>query len=347
MAVIKQLFDNTINDKIYPVTHINAVLDNNGNNIADLLAGAGSLVVNFTFDDGEEAFTADQTQSAILDAYESGKVVFGKILPSDPSSMLSPGQIFQLSRIEAHEGGYIFFSHLSELDISANLSCDWGDIYYYPSQTALAPTSSPSFVGSPTAPTPLASSNNNSIATTAFVKNALENVQVTIDATLDDASENPVQNKVISSRIANIEKVTAESLNDLEERKIDAAQAASVATTTATTVATNVATAIVDTKADKVVRVDKTSDPATAFTIDANKIYDFGERVSLEISLATYSGNGEPMWTFIFVSGTTPTSLDIPATWEILNGSLDVESGYTYEFNIQGNLCAYGKFKTT
>ena len=122
-----------------------------------------------------------------------------------------------------------------------------------------------------------------------------------------------------------------------------ASEAASVATTTATTVATTIASG----KADKVLRVDKTSDPATAFVLDANKVYDFGERVSLEISLATYSGDDVPIYAFTFVSAATATSLDIPATWEILGGTLEIESGYTYEFNIQGNLCAYGKFKTT
>lgn len=126
-----------------------------------------------------------------------------------------------------------------------------------------------------------------------------------------------------------------------------ATEAASVATTTATTVATNVATTIAGGKADKVVRVDKTSDPATSFTIDANKVYDFGERVSLEISLAAYAGDDVPIWAFTFVSAETATSLDIPATWEILNGSLDIEAGFTYEFNISNGLCAYGKFKTT
>lgn len=122
-----------------------------------------------------------------------------------------------------------------------------------------------------------------------------------------------------------------------------AAQAASVATTTATTVATTIAGG----KADKVVRVDKTTDPATAFVLDAGKVYDFGERLSLEISLADYTGDDVPIYAFTFESGSTQTSLDVPATWEILGGTLEIEAGFTYEFNIQGNLCAYGKFKTT
>ena len=126
-----------------------------------------------------------------------------------------------------------------------------------------------------------------------------------------------------------------------------AAASASEAASVATTTATNVATAIAGGKADKVVRVDKTTDPVTAFTIDANKVYDFGERLSLEVSLATYSGDDVPIWSFTFVSAETATSLDIPGNWEILGGTLEIEAGYTYEFNVSNNLCAYGKFKTT
>ena len=126
-----------------------------------------------------------------------------------------------------------------------------------------------------------------------------------------------------------------------------AAASASEAASVATTVATNVATTIAGGKADKVVRVDKTTDPATAFVIDANKVYDFGERVSLEISLAAYAGDDVQIYAFTFESGATATSLDIPSSWEILGGTLEIEAGFTYEFNIQGNLCAYGKFTTT
>lgn len=153
------------------------------------------------------------------------------------------------------------------------------------------------------------------------------------------------QQAVASADAAHSSEVSASS--SASAAASSAAQAASVATTTATTVATNVATTIAGGKADKVVRVDKTSDPSTAFVIDANKVYDFGERVSLEVSLAAYSGDDVPIWAFTFASGSTPTSLDIPATWEILGGTLEIEAGFTYEFNISNNLCCYGKFKTT
>lgn len=139
----------------------------------------------------------------------------------------------------------------------------------------------------------------------------------------------------------------AASAEDAANSATAAAASASEAASVATTVATNVATTIAGGKADKVVRVDKTSDPATAFVLDANKVYDFGERATLEISLATYSGSDVPIWAFTFESGSTATSLDIPATWEILNGSLDIEAGFTYEFNISNGLCCYGKFTTT
>lgn len=227
MAVIKQLFDNTINDKIYPVTHINAVLDDNGNNISDLLigGGGGSFVVNFTFDEDERAFRADQTQSAIYDAYQSGQSVLG--YASGGEEYVYGGQILYLECIR--NGDCISFTTIDGPG-SYKLYADWGDTYYYDSSTSLvtysqlnqkANIASPSFTGTPTAPTAAASSNGTQIATTAFVKNALNNVHIDVDTVLDDASTNPVQNKVIASKITTIERVTAESLNDLEDRKID------------------------------------------------------------------------------------------------------------------------------
>ena len=160
-----------------------------------------------------------------------------------------------------------------------------------------------------------------------------------------DNAATAARQAVASADAAHSSEVSASS--SASAAASSAAQAASVATTTATTVATNVATTIAGGKADKVLRVDKTTDPATAFVLDANKVYDFGERVSLEVSLAAYTGDDVPIWSFTFVSAETATSLDIPATWEVLNGSLEIEAGFTYEFNIQGNLCAYGKFATT
>jgi len=44
--------------------------------------------------------------------------------------------------------------------------------HVHPTDTSRAPLASPAFTGTPTAPTPEASSNDTSIATTAFVYNA-------------------------------------------------------------------------------------------------------------------------------------------------------------------------------
>ena len=156
----------------------------------------------------------------------------------------------------------------------------------------------------------------------------------------DDAAT-VAQQAAASADAAHSSEVSASS--SASAAASSAAQAASVATTTATTVATTIASG----KADKVLRVDKTTDHATAYVLDANKVYDFGERTSLEISLAAYAGDDVPIYAFTFVSGATPTSLDIPATWEILGGTLEIEAGFTYEFNISNGLCAYGKFTTT
>ena len=100
-------------------------------------------------------------------------------------------------------------------------------------------------------------------------------------------------------------------------------------------------------KVDKLYKIDLSQDSDTSFVIDPGKLYDFGERATLDISLSAYSENDIPIYSFTFVSGSTPTNLSVPSTWEIINGELIVESGYTYEFNVQGNLCVYGKFTTT
>lgn len=140
----------------------------------------------------------------------------------------------------------------------------------------------------------------------------------------------------------------ASSASSAASSASSAASSATAASGSATASAASATEAaqVLSSKADKIVKVDKTTDPATSFTIDAGKVYDFGERATLEISLAAYAGDDVPIWAFTFESGSTPTSLDIPASWEILNGTLEIESGYTYEFNVSNGLCAYGKFKT-
>ena len=60
---------------------------------------------------------------------------------------------------------------------------------------------SPEFTGVPTAPTAPPDTNTTQIATTAFVKKAVDSKTIEVDNALSTTSENPVQNKVIKSAL--------------------------------------------------------------------------------------------------------------------------------------------------
>ena len=62
-----------------------------------------------------------------------------------------------------------------------------------------APLASPALTGTPTAPTAAAGTNTTQLATTAFVKTAVDNAKITVDSALSASSTNPVQNKVINA----------------------------------------------------------------------------------------------------------------------------------------------------
>ena len=65
-----------------------------------------------------------------------------------------------------------------------------------------APLASPALTGTPTAPTAAAGTNTTQLATTAFVKTAVDNAKITVDSALSSTSTNPVQNKVINTALA-------------------------------------------------------------------------------------------------------------------------------------------------
>ena len=66
-----------------------------------------------------------------------------------------------------------------------------------------ADLASPTFTGTPAAPTAAAGTNTPQIATTAFVKTAITNAAITVDSALSSTSTNPVQNKVINTALGN------------------------------------------------------------------------------------------------------------------------------------------------
>lgn len=72
--------------------------------------------------------------------------------------------------------------------------------------SSLAPKESPALTGTPTAPTATTGTNTTQIATTAFVQQELQaSGGGTVDDELDPESENPVQNKVLTEELYEIE----------------------------------------------------------------------------------------------------------------------------------------------
>lgn len=68
--------------------------------------------------------------------------------------------------------------------------------------------------GIPTAPTPIAGTNNTQIATTAFVQAAITAGAITLDNALNASSENAVKNSVITAALDNkVDKVTGKGLS--------------------------------------------------------------------------------------------------------------------------------------
>jgi archaellin len=91
--------------------------------------------------------------------------------------------------------------------------------------------------------------------------------------------------------------------------------------------------------------VDKTSDTSTnTFEIVPNKMYMFGPRTSLTITLATPSDNtivNEYM--FQFTSGNTATTLNVPSSVTWLKDP-DIQTGKKYEVSIENNLGIIGEW---
>lgn len=81
----------------------------------------------------------------------------------------------------------------------------WGKIKTWVTNaiSTKANIASPTFTGTPAAPTAAAGTNTTQIATTAFVKGAIADAAITVDSALSSTSTNPVQNKVINTALGN------------------------------------------------------------------------------------------------------------------------------------------------
>lgn len=91
-------------------------------------------------------------------------------------------------------------------------------------------------------------------------------------------------------------------------------------------------------KADKV-PVSNHGTGSTTLAIAPNVMHVWGEVASLTITLATPSDSGVVnLYSFQFTSGSTPTSLSLPASVQWPKGNeLTVEAGMVYEVNIRDN----------
>lgn len=73
--------------------------------------------------------------------------------------------------------------------------------HVHPHDTSKANLASPTFTGTPKAPTAASGTSNTQIATTEFVQQAVSAGGVTIDSAMSDSSTNPVQNKIIKGYV--------------------------------------------------------------------------------------------------------------------------------------------------
>lgn len=97
--------------------------------------------------------------------------------------------------------------------VGTELAFARGD-HVHPTDTSRAPLASPTFTGTPKAPTATAGTNNTQIATTAFVANAISGKQntLTFDNSPTANSSNPVKSGgVYSALAAKLDSTTAES----------------------------------------------------------------------------------------------------------------------------------------
>lgn len=89
--------------------------------------------------------------------------------------------------------------------------------------------------------------------------------------------------------------------------------------------------------------VDKTGDPSSTFALDPNKMYMFGTRTSLTISLNPGESGIVNEYMFQFTSGSTATTLYVPNT-VIWMKEPDIQSGKKYAVSIENNLGIIGEW---
>lgn len=90
--------------------------------------------------------------------------------------------------------------------------------------------------------------------------------------------------------------------------------------------------------------VDKTSDVGTSFSIDPNKMYMFGEKLDLTITLNQGTQGIVNEYTFQFTSGSTPTTLQFTDSTIKWIGASNVQAGKKYMVSIENGLGIIGEW---
>ena len=89
--------------------------------------------------------------------------------------------------------------------------------------------------------------------------------------------------------------------------------------------------------------IDKTSDTSSSFVIDPNKMYMFGVRTSLTITLNAGEEGIVNEYMFQFTSGSTATTLTVPSSVVWLKDP-NIQTGKKYAVSIENNLGIIGEW---
>ena len=193
--------------------------------------------------------------------------------------------------------------------------------------------------------------------TTAHKLNIVESINeinskgfVSVDDELSDVSTNPVQNKVVTSRITSAESAIA-SAQTVIQRKADAQTVSALAdavngldsdvqglqtavqskadTATATASSDGLMSSADKSKLDAVGSVVTVSGTSPTITALSGVRYVCGEVATLDF---TPCATG--ICDVVFTSGSTPTVVTLPNTVKFPDGSFTAEANKTYEINI-------------
>lgn len=88
--------------------------------------------------------------------------------------------------------------------------------------------------------------------------------------------------------------------------------------------------------------IDKTSDTGTSYTIEANKMYLFGEKATLNIQFASVEDSTVVNeYLFQFISGSTATELTYPDSVKFVQ-EFEIEANKIYQVSVLNNIAVIG-----